>query len=77
MTKASVHDINYLQDVKEQIKNSFLLGDKAYLSEEIQADLFSSSRIKLETPSRVNQYCFKKQSFHIRKVRKRIETLFS
>ncbi len=30
-----------------------------------------------ETSSKVNQYCFKKQSFHIRKVRKRIETLFS
>ena len=77
MTKASVHDIHYLKDVKEQIKNSFLLGDKAYLSEEIQTDLFSSSRIQLETPTRVNQYSFKKQSFHIRKARKRIETLFS
>jgi hypothetical protein len=77
MTKASVHDIHYLQDVKEQIKNSFLLGDKAYLSEEIQTDLFSSSRIRLETPSRINQYYFKKQSFQIRKTRKRIETLFS
>jgi len=77
MTKASVHDIHYLKDVKEQITNSFLLGDKAYLSEEIQTDLFSSSRIKLETPSRVNQFGAKKQNFQIRKVRKRIETLFS
>ena len=77
MTKASVHDIHYLQDVKEQIKNSYLLGDKAYLSEEIQTDLFSSSKIKLETPSRINQYCFKKQNFQVRKTRKRIETLFS
>lgn len=77
MTKASVHDIHYLKDVKEQIKNSFLLGDKAYLSEEIQTDLFSSSSIKLEVPSRINQYHVKKQSFQIRKVRKRIETLFS
>ena len=77
MTRASVHDIHYLQDVKEQIKNSFLLGDKAYLSEKIQTDLFSCSNIKLETPLRINQHCFNRQHFQVKKARKRIETLFS
>jgi hypothetical protein len=77
LTKASVHDIHYLQDVKEQISNAYLLGDKAYLSEKIQIDLFTYADIKLQTPFRTNQYSFIKQSFILRKSRKRIETLFS
>jgi hypothetical protein len=77
LTKASVHDIHYLQDVKEQISNAYLLGDKAYLSEKIQIDLFTYSNIKLQTPLRTNQHSFKKQPFIFRKTRKRIETLFS
>ena len=54
LTKASVHDIHYLQDVKEQISNAHLLGDRAYLSEKIQIDLFSYANIKLNTPMRSN-----------------------
>ncbi len=77
ITKASVHDIHYLEDVKEQISNAYLLGDKAYLSKEIQIDLFSSVNISLNVPLRKNQDNFKKQPFHLRKARKRIETLFS
>ena len=60
LTKASVHDIHYLQDVKEQISNAYLLGDRAYLSEKIQIDLFSYANIKLSTPMRSNQYNFRK-----------------
>ena len=77
LTKASVHDIHYLQDVKEQISNVYLLGDRAYLSEKIQIDLFSYANIKLNTPMRINQHNYKKQPFLLRKARKRIETLFS
>lgn len=77
LTKASVHDIHYLQDVKEQISNAYLLGDRAYLSEKIQIDLFSYANIKLNTPMRTNQHGYKKQPFLLRKARKRIETLFS
>ncbi|MFZ1288496.1 MAG: IS982 family transposase [Melioribacteraceae bacterium] len=77
LTKASVHDIHYLNDVKEYINNAFLLADKAYLSENIQIDLFHSENITLETPLRSNQYNYKKQHFILRKSRKRIETLFS
>ena len=77
LTKASVHDIHYLQDVKEQISNAYLLGDRAYLSEKIQLDLFSYANIKLNTPMRKNQHGYKKQPFLLRKARKRIETLFS
>lgn len=74
MTKASLHDIHYLQ---EQISNAYLLGDKAYLSNDIQIDLFTSSKISLQVPTRINQHNHKKQPFVLRKARKRIETLFS
>lgn len=77
LTKASVHDIHYLNDIKEQINNAYILGDKGYLSEEIQIDLFHSENIILETPLRTNQKYFKKQPYILRKSRKRIETLFS
>lgn len=77
ISKASVHDIHYLNDVKAQLADCVLLGDKGYLSAEHQLDLFESAKIKLETPMRTNQYNYKKQPYLFRKVRKRIETLFS
>lgn len=77
LTKANVHDIHYLQDVKIQLSDCTLLGDKGYLSSNQQLDLFSSAGIKLETPMRTNQTGYKKQPFIFRKSRKRIETLYS
>ena len=32
ISKASVHDIHYLKDIKEQFNNCIILGDKGYLS---------------------------------------------
>ena len=77
LTKASVHEIHYLDDIKDQINNAYILGDKAYLSEEIQTDLFHCENISLEPPLRSNQNNYKKQPYILRKSRKRIETLFS
>ena len=77
LTKASVHDIHLLKDFKTQISDCVLLGDKGYLSETIQLDLFQTAKITLETPMRTNQKDYKKQPFIFRKTRKRIETLFS
>lgn len=77
ITKANVHDIHYLQDVKRQLSECLLLGDKGYLSAEQQLDLFESASIVLETPMRTNQKEYKKQPYVFRKSRKRIETLFS
>lgn len=77
LTKASVHDIHFLKDIKSQISNCKLLGDKGYLSETIQLDLFQTANITLETPMRSNQKDYKKQPYIFRKSRKRIETLFS
>ncbi len=77
LTKASVHDIHYLKDVKNQMKDCILLADKGYLSAEYQLDLFTHSNIKIEVPMRKNQHNFKQQPYVFRKSRKRIETLFS
>lgn len=76
-TPASVHDIHFLKDIKDQMKNSILLGDKGYLSTQLKIDLFNESNIKLETPMRLNQKNYKPQPYIFRKSRKRIETLFS
>ena len=72
-----MHDIHFLKDIKSQTSNCKLLGDKGYLSESIQLDLFETANITLETPKRANQKDYKKQSYIFRKTRKRIETLFS
>ena len=77
ISKASVHDIHYLKDIKEQFNNCVILGDKGYLSADYQLDLFESKQIKLEIPMRKNQHNYKKQAYIFRKKRKRIETLFS
>lgn len=55
ITKASVHDIHYLNDVKAQFSNCVLIGDRGYLSRQYQQDLFNDSSIKLATPPRKNQ----------------------
>lgn len=77
ISPASVHDIHYLKDIKQQLKDCTLLGDKGYLSSDYQLDLFTSHNIKLEVPMRKNQKNYKDQPYIIRKSRKRIETLFS
>lgn len=77
LSPASVHDIHYLKDIRQQMSDCVLLGDKGYLSAEIQVNLFESVNIRLETPMRTNQKPFKPYPFHFKKARKRIETLFS
>jgi hypothetical protein len=77
ITPASVHDIQYLKEIKVQLSDCTILGDRGYLSAEIQLDLFQSVRINLQTPMRKNQLAYKEQPFIFKKSRKRIETLFS
>jgi len=77
LSPASVHDIHYLQDIKTQLSDCVLLGDKGYLSQTIQLDLFNEVNIQLETPKRKNQKDYKPQFYQYKKYRKRIETLFS
>jgi hypothetical protein len=77
ITKAEVHDVHFLKNIKQQMSDCVLLGDRGYLSESIQLDLFQSVNIKMETPKRMNQLNYKPQPYIFRKSRKRIETLFS
>ena len=78
LTKASVHDIHFLKDVKYSgINNCVLVGDKAYASKPIQIDLFTTQRIILKAPSKSNQKVKEHVPFILIKARKRIETLFS
>ena len=77
ISKASVHDIHYLKDIKNQFSDCVILGDKGYLSADYQLNLFESKQIKLEVPMRKNQHNYKKYPYIFRKFRKRIETLFS
>lgn len=77
ISPASVHDVNYLKDIQHQLSNCTLIGDRGYISAEIQLNLFETCKINLDTPMRANQIKHKKQSYVFRKARKRIETLFS
>lgn len=77
ITKAEVHDVHFLKNIKHQMSDCVLLGDRGYLSQSIQLDLFQTVNIKLETPKRANQKDYKPQPYIFRKSRKRIETLFS
>lgn len=78
LTKASVHDIAYLPQVKHSgLNNCTLVGDKGYLSQTYQLDLFNSCQINLQTPNRANQINYRHFPGVYKKIRKRIETLFA
>ena len=77
LTKAGVHDIKYLQDVKLEYHDCSIFGDRGYIGKEIQLDLFETANIKLECPYRLNQKDWKPQFIPFATARKRIETVFS
>ena len=77
LTKASVHDTTFLREINTQLADCVLIGDKGYLSSSLQSDLFHSANIYLETPMRKIYKNYKKQPRVFRKIRKRVETLFS
>ena len=45
LSKAEVADIQYLNDIKDQYAGCMLLGDKAYLSDPMQLELFENHRL--------------------------------
>lgn len=78
LTKASVHDVHFLPQLKYTgLNNCTLIADKGYFSSEYQLDLFSSNLVKLHTPTRSNQKNHLPFEPIYRRVRKRIETLFA
>ena len=73
----SVHDIHYLKDVKVDYSNCTVIGDRGYISAQVQLDLFETANIRLEVPYRCNQKEWKPTFPAFAKARKRIETIFS
>ena len=77
LTKASVHDIHYLKDVKVDYSNSTVIGDRGYINAQVQLELFETANIRLEAPYRCKQKGWKPTFPAFAKARKRIETQFS
>jgi len=77
ITKASVHDMAFLKEMKYMVKDCTIIGDKGYISKEVQLDLFNSVNIRLEVPHRSNQTQLSPLSKYSGRIRKRIETVFS
>ena len=57
--------------------NCTVIGDRGYISAQVQLDLFETANIRLEVPYRTNQKVWKPTYPAFAKARKRIETLFS
>lgn len=78
LTKASVHDVHYLKDIKHSgLSDCLLLADKGYLSGKQQIDLFYSAGIELQTPMRRNQRGYRPWPKVFKTARRRVETVFS
>jgi hypothetical protein len=77
LTKANFADIHFLKDIKSHYGGSTILGDRAYLSDHMQTELFENNNLLANTPYRINQKNYMKQPTIFRKTRKRIETIFS
>ena len=77
LSKASVHDINYIKDIRYEYNNCTIIADRGYISASMQLDLFETANIKLEVPYRYNQKNRKPTFVAYAKARKRIETVFS
>ena len=74
LTQASVHDLKYVNDIGQDFVQCTIIGDKGYLSAEVQLNLFESAYIRLEVPYRLNQKNWKPFYKPFGKVRKRVET---
>ena len=57
ITPANVHDINFLKDLapEEYCRDKTILGDRGYISKQVQTNLFTQYEIKLEVPYKSNQ----------------------
>ncbi len=77
LAKANVHDIRYLKAVACLPEAKLLLGNRAYVSQPLQLDLFESYKVKLRMPSRNNQCHYKKQPKKYRSKRQMAKTFFA
>lgn len=76
LSQANHHDIKYLEDIREFIPGTELLGDLGYRSNPLHMELFKMHGITLITPHRRNEKNYKPQKPIKRHQRKRIETMF-
>lgn len=77
VSKANVHDINFLKEIENVPSNKLLLGDRAYRSNPLQLDLFEKHQITLKVPFRSNQKDYKKHPKKYKTKRQMIETFFA
>ena len=77
VTKANVHDINFVKELENIPSNKILLGDRAYRSNPLQLSLFEKFKVKLKVPFRSNQKDFKKHPKKYKTKRQMIETFFA
>ena len=77
LSKASIHDVQYLKDVSWNFRNCIITGDRGYLNKDLKQILWQTANICMEVPGRSNQKERSKVIWELRKVRKRIETVFS
>jgi hypothetical protein len=77
LSKASVHDVHYLKDVSQQFKDCIITGDRGYINKDLKEKLWKENRVCMEVPYRSNQKEKKPVLYVLKKIRKRIETVFS
>jgi len=77
VTKANVHDINYLKGLSKLPTKKDLLGDRAYRSNSLQMELFDKYKVKLKVPFRMNQHDYKKHPKKYKSKRQMVETFFA
>lgn len=77
LTKASVHDVHFLKDLKLTMKDCCITGDRGYISQPLAKELKEKNNIEMRVPMRNNQKGYTKVPWIFKKIRKRIETVFS
>lgn len=79
ITKASIHDNNYLEEIGATLSDCIVTGDKGYIlnPDDNKSLLLRESNITMEVPYRKNQKDKKPQLYVLKKIRKRVETIFS
>jgi hypothetical protein len=77
ITKANVHDINFLKQVTNLPEKKKILGDRAYISKTLQIDLFEQYKVTLKVPFRNNQHDYKKHPKKYKSKRQMVETFFA
>jgi len=64
LSPANTADIHSLRDIKAEYADCVIYGDKGYLGQELQLELFTTRRIQVETPMRRNQKDYRPPTRH-------------